>query len=121
MDFLISAIVNLVVSALILIVVDRLNLGLSVGGFMNAVIAAIGIAIANFIVLWLVTAAGLDLSDNNMIVAAIVYLLVAAAGIWLASIFLPGFSTDGFTGAIVAAIAIAVIVWIVDFVIAMFQ
>ena len=45
MGTLVSIIVALIVAAVVLMIVDRLNLGLSVDGFGSAVIAAIVIAI----------------------------------------------------------------------------
>ena len=116
MEFLISAVIALVVAAVILIVVDKLNLGLAVGGFMNAVIAAIGIAIVGAIIVWLLGLFGIDVTTSGGIVNAIVYFIVAALAIYGTAMFLPGFTTDGYTGAIVAAIAIAIIVWLLSLV-----
>ena len=42
LDKEIAALVLTVLVAIILMIVDRLNLGLSVGGFFNAIIAAVG-------------------------------------------------------------------------------
>jgi putative membrane protein len=116
MEFLISAIIAVIVAAVILIVIDKLNLGLSVGGFLNAIIAAIGIAIVGAIVVWLLGLFNIDVTMSGGIVNAIIYFIVAALAIWGAAKFIPGFETSGYTGAIVAALAIAIIVWLLSLV-----
>ena len=118
MGWLIDLIIFLVVAALVLMVVDRMNLGISVGGFMNAVIAAAAIAVTSAVVLWLlVDVFGLSLANN--LLGLIVGILVAALILWLAAKFIPGYSTDGFTGAIIGAIAIGVIYWLLNWLLEM--
>jgi putative membrane protein len=114
---LLNAIVFIVVSAIVLIVVDRLNLGLSVGGFLGAIIAAVAIFAVAWLVDWLLTQLGIDLGTGNDIMDAIIRFVVAAAVLMLAAAVVPRFETHGFTGALIAAIAIAVIYFLINLVI----
>lgn len=108
-----SIIVGLVVGAIVLMIVDRLDLGLSVGGFVNALIAAAAIGVVSWGVGWLLEYAGIDLTTSAPLWNAVIYLIVSAIVLWIAARVISGFTTAGFTGALVAAIAIAVIVWII--------
>ncbi len=92
-------------------VVDKLNPGLKVGSFMNAIVAAIGIAVVTV----LVDAGPGHLEDQiggPGLMGAIVSLIVAALILMFVGKLLSGFETSGFTGALIAAIAIAVIYWL---------
>jgi putative membrane protein len=105
-----SAIVALVVAAVVLMIVSRFNLGLSVSGFGAAIISALVIAIVGAIVLWLLGLMGLSIGGG--VLGLLVYLVVAAVVLLIAGRFVPGLSVSGFMGAFVAAIAIAVVYWI---------
>ena len=109
-----SIVVGLVVAAIILMIVDRLGLGLSVGGFFNALLAAAAIAVVSWAVDWVLAQAGVSLSASEPVLNAIIYLIVSAVVLYVAARLIPGFRTSGFSGAFVAAIAIAVIVWVLS-------
>jgi putative membrane protein len=111
MGILISFLVSLVVSALVIFIVGRLNLGLTVSGYMAAIIAALVIAVVGSIVMWLLGILGLTIGGG--LLGAIVYIIVAAIILMISDRFVPGMKVKGFTGAIVAAIAIGVVAWIV--------
>jgi putative membrane protein len=112
---LISLIVAILVAAVVLVIVDKLNLGLTVGSFMNAIIAAVVIAVVGWGLNWLLGLIGIQLptGPSGGLVAAIIYFIVAAVILMIADRFLAGMSVKGFTGALVAAIAIAVLNWLV--------
>ena len=101
----------LVVAALVIWIVARLKLGLTVSGFGAAIIAALVIAVVSAVVLWLLGLLGITLGGGFW--GAIVALIVAAVVLLLSDRFVPGMQVKGFTGAIIAAIAIAVVSWIV--------
>ena len=111
MDIFISFLVALVVSALVIYIVGRLNLGLTVSGFGAAIIAALVIAIVGAIVYWLLGLIGLTFGGGWF--GAIIYIIVAAIILMISDRFVPGMKVKGFTGAIIAAIAIGVVSWIV--------
>jgi putative membrane protein len=111
MGYIFSFIVALIVAALVIYIVGRLNLGLTVSGFGAAIIAALVIAIVGTIVLWLLGLLGLTIGGG--LLGAIIYIIVAAIILMISDRFVPGMKVKGFTGAIVAAIAIGVVAWIV--------
>jgi putative membrane protein len=111
MGYIFSFIVALIVAALVIYIVGRLNLGLTVSGFGAAIIAALVIAIVGTIVLWLLSALGLTFGGG--LLGVIIYIIVAAIILMISDRFVPGMKVNGFTGAIVAAIAIGVVAWIV--------
>lgn len=114
MGAIVSIILYLIIAAVVLIVVDRLNLGLSVNGFGNAVIAAAVIAIVSWIVNYILGAVGIRIPGG--LLGAIVSIIVAAVILMISDRFLKGMKVNGFTGAIVAAIAIGVIYWLLSLV-----
>jgi putative membrane protein len=105
-----SFIVAVVVAAVVLMIVSRFNLGLSVAGFGPAVIAAIVIAVVGAIVLWLLGALGISIGGG--LLGTLVYLVVAAVVLMISDRFVSGMKVNGFSGAIIAAIAIAVVYWL---------
>ena len=111
MEFLLGLIFTLVVAAVVLLIVDKLNLGLSVDGFGSAIIAAAVIAVVSAAVVWLLGLLGITIGGG--LIGAIVTLIIAAVVLLISDRFLPGMKVDGFIGAIVAAIAIAVVTWLV--------
>jgi putative membrane protein len=108
---ILNFIVWLVVAALVIWIVGKLKLGLTVRGFMAAIIAAIVIALVTAVVVWLLGLLGISLGGG--ILGAIIGLIVAAVVLMISDRFVPGMEVKGFTGAIIAAIAIAVVSWIV--------
>ena len=110
MGAILSFIVWLVVAAVILLIVDRLNLGIKVGNFTNAAFAAIVIAIVAAVVLWLLGALGITIGGGFL--GAIVALLVAAVVLYFSARIFKGMTVDGFKGAIIGAIGIAVVGWV---------
>jgi len=113
-----SAIVAVVVAAVVLLIVSRLNLGLSVTGFGAAAIAAIVIAIVGAVVVWLLGLFGLTIGGGWF--GALVFLIVAAVVLMISDRFVPGMTVKGFKGAIVAAIGIGVVYWILAWLLGLF-
>ena len=111
MGYFLSFLVALIVAALVIFIVGKLNLGLTVSGFGAAIIAALVISIVGTIVLWLLGLLGLTVGGG--LLGAIIYIIVAAIILMISDRFVPGMKVNGFTGAIVAAIAIGVVGWIV--------
>ena len=111
MGYFVSFLVALIVSALVIYIVGRLNLGLTVSGYGAAIIAALVIAIVGTVVWWLLGLIGLTIGGG--LVGTIIYIIVAAIILMISDRFVPGMKVKGFTGAIVAAIAIGVVAWIV--------
>ena len=110
MALLLGLIIAILVSAVVIWVVSKLNLGLTVDGFGSAIIAAIVIGIVNGIVFWLLGLLGITIGGGFL--GAVVLLIIAAVVLLLSDKILPGMKVDGFLGAIIAAIAIAVVSWL---------
>jgi putative membrane protein len=109
-----SFIVAVVVAPIALMIVSRLKLGVSVADFKSALIAGVVIAVVGEVIIWLLGALGIiflpirggtNLSIN---LGTIIYLIIAAVVLMISHRFLSGITVNGFPGAIIAAIAIAV-------------
>ncbi len=106
-----SLVLTTLLSALIIWIVGKLNLGLSVSGFGAAILAAIVIAVVTFLVALLLAAAGASVGTG--LLGSLVALIVAAVVLLISDKILPGLRVHGFGGAVLAAIAIAVVRWLV--------
>jgi len=111
MNTILSVLVALVLYAVVIYVVGRLNLGLTVDGFVGAFIAGAVIAIVAWLVYWLLGVLGINISGGWF--GALISLVVSAVVLLVADRFVPGMKVNGFVGALVAAIAIAVVAWLI--------
>ncbi len=118
MDMILQVLLNLLLAAVVIYIVGRLNLGLTVDGFVPAIIAAAVIAIVSGVVMWLLGLLGITIGGG--LLGAIVSLIVAAVVLLIADRFVPGMKVAGFGGAIIAAIAIGVVAWLVNWVVGLF-
>jgi putative membrane protein len=103
------------ISGFVIWVVSKLGLGLKVDGFVSAFIAAIVIAIVGAIISWLLDLVGIDISGG--LIAGIVHLIISAVVLLVSDRFLKGLKVAGFTGALIAAVAIGVVYWLIGFVV----
>ena len=113
-----NSIIALLISALVIWIVSRLNLGLTVRGYGAAIIAAIVIAVVAGVIFWLLGLLGITIGGG--LLGAIILLIVAAVVLMLSDKFVPGMEVKGFSGAIIAAIAIAVVSWIMSWLLGLF-
>ena len=104
MGVIISVLAWIVVSAVVLLLVSKLDMGLKVQGFKSALIAAVVIAVLAGIVVWLLRLLGLQFGGHYL--GAIVLFLIAAAVLFFAARIVPGVEVEGFAGAGLATIAI---------------
>jgi putative membrane protein len=117
-SFLVSALVYLLVSAVVIAIVGRMGLGLSVKSFGSAFMAALVIAIVGALAAWLLSLLGISLAGGLW--AAIINLVVAAVVLMVSDKFLPNVEVHGFMGAIIAAVAIGVVGWVVTWALSLF-
>ena len=121
MDF-ISLIVSIVLNALffgfVIWIVGRLGLGLSVSGFGPAFIAAIVIAVISGLITWGLSLFGLAIGTDFL--GAIISLVVAAVVLLLSGRMVSGFQVNGFVGALVGAVSIGVVTWLINWVLGIF-
>jgi len=107
------------VGAVVLMIVGRLNLGLSVDGFGSAFIASAVISIVAALITWLIGLIGIKVGNPGLI-GALVSLVVAAVVLLISDRFVKGMKVNGFVGAIIAAISYGVIAWLLQWVIGLF-
>jgi putative membrane protein len=98
-----------VVGAVVIRIVSSLNLGLWVRGFGAAFIAAIVITVVGIAIRSILAAIGVP--DPGGIVGFVERLIVAAIVLMLADKLLSGLTVHGFKGALIAALGISVISW----------
>jgi len=119
MGTILAIIIGGLISGLIIWIVGRLNLGMSETGFVPAFIAGFVIAIVAGIVNWLLLTLGIGVGAGWL--GAIVNLIIAAIVLMISGSIVPGMAVKGFTGAIVAAIAISVVSWFVGLILGPFM
>lgn len=111
----VALVLQTLLGALVIWIVGRLNLGLSVSGFGGAILAAIVIAVVttlvNLLLGLLLVATGIPLGTG--LLGALVALIVAAVVLLISDKILPSLRVDGFLGAMMAAIAIGVVNWLI--------
>ena len=111
-NVLIVWVIATIVNGLVIWTVSSLNLGLRVRGFLAALIAAIVIATIGTIVRLALAAVGVP---NLGGITGFLERLIISVGVLLASDkLLPGLTVYGFKGAIIAALAIGVILWVLE-------
>jgi putative membrane protein len=84
---------------------------LEVSGFGAAYIAAIVIAVVSAIVMWLLGLLGIQVGGGWL--GAIVNLIIAAVVLLISGRIVSGLKVKGFGGALIAAIAIGVVGWLI--------
>ncbi len=106
---IIGVVIGALISGTVLWLVGKMKLGLTVESFGSAVLAALLIGILSSIVTALIGSPG-------GVVGALINLVIAAVVILFAGKALKGLTVDGFGGALLAAVAIAVIYWLLNLV-----
>jgi putative membrane protein len=109
---LLGILLALVAAAVVIFIVGRLNLGMTVDGFGPAIIAAAAIAIIGGVIYWLLGVLGITIGGGWL--GAIINLIIAAIVLLLAGRWVKGLKVNGFVGAIIAAIAIGVVTWLIN-------
>ena len=108
---IVALVIGIVLNALVIWIVSKLNLGLRVSGFGGAVLAAVVISLVNFLLALLLTAAGISMGGG--ILGPLVTLIVAAVVLLISDKILPNLKVSGFSGAILAAIAMGIVNWLI--------
>jgi putative membrane protein len=118
MEWLIGFIAYFLVAALVIWLVSRLGLGLTVDGFVGAIIAALVIAVVTSLIMWFLGLLGITLGGGWW--GALMALIVSAVILMFSDRFVPGMKVNGFGGAIVAALGIGVVTWAVQWFLGLF-
>ena len=114
---LIGVVIGALISGFVIWVVSKLGLGLEVDGFGSAFIAAIIIAIVGGIINWLLGALGISFGGSWL--AAIIQLIIAAIVLMISDRLLKGLRVAGFVGALVAAVAIGAVYWLLGWMVSL--
>ena len=106
------------VAGFVIWIVGKLGLGIEVSGFGAAFIAAIVIAIVGGLITWLLSLLNITIAGGWL--GAIINLIIAAIVLLISGSFVPGLKVKGFSGALIAAIAIGVVSWLLNWLIGLF-
>ena len=119
LSLILGTIIAILVAAVVIYIVGRLNLGLSVANFTSAIIAAIVIGLVSGVIVWLLSLLNISLGGPGFW-AGLVSLIVSAVVLLISDRFVSGMKVNGFVGAIIAAIAIGVVNWLAGWVLSLF-
>jgi len=109
---IIGILIAAVVYGFVIWIVGKIGLGLEVSGFGAAFIAAIIIAVVAGVISWLLNLLGITIGGGFL--GAIVNLIIAAVVLLISGRIVPGLKVKGFGGALVAALAIGVVFWLIS-------
>jgi putative membrane protein len=118
-ELILGIVIAALISGFVIWVVGKLGLGLEVTGFAPAFIAAIVIAVVAGLITWFLGLFGFTIGGGFL--GAIISLITAAVVLMISGRIVPGLKVNGFMGAIVAAIAIGVVAWLVNWVLGLFN
>ena len=118
MELFWNILVFAIASALVIFIVGKLNLGIEVDSFGSAVIVALVIAVVAGIVSWLLGL--LNIAPGTGWFGALIGLIIAAIVLMISSRITPGVRTNGFAGALIAAVAIGVVAFLLNWVLGIF-
>lgn len=110
-SIIIGTLIGALVTGFIIWVVGKLGLGIEVDGFRPAFIAAIVIAVLNAFANWLWGVIGYTPEGGWL--GAVTHLILAAGFLQAAGSWVKGLRVKGFSGALIAALAIAAVGWLI--------
>lgn len=107
---LVTTLVFGLVTAVLIWVVSRFDLGLETTGFGSALVAGLVAALASGAVTILLSLA--NISDGAGLIGGIVHLVVTTITLLLAGRLLPGLKVKGVAGVLVVGVAIGLLYWL---------
>ena len=114
---IIGILLGALISGFVIWVVGRLGIGLEVSGFGPAYIAAFVIAAVSWVISWLLGVLGINIGGGFL--GALIHLVVAAVVLMISDRFVKGMRVNGFVGALIGALAMAVVAWLVTLLLGM--
>jgi putative membrane protein len=111
LGLILNLVVGILLYALAIWIVDKLGVGLKVNGFVPALIAAVVIAVGSALILWGLGLIGLSLGG---FIGAVIHLIIAALVLMFAGNVVKGLKVKGFVPALIAAVAIGVVSWLIN-------
>lgn len=113
---IIGVVIATIVSGLLIWIVGKLGLGIEVAGFGPAFMTGFIIALLWLFAAWLWNLIGYTPAGG--LSGAITHLILTAGFLYAIRHSISGLKVNGFTGALIAAAAIAIITWLANFVLA---
>jgi len=111
LGMILSFLIGILLYALAIWAVGKLGLGLRVSGFGPAVVAAVVIAVVSWLVVWLLGTLGLAAGG---FLGVVINLVIAALVLMFVGNMVKGLRVKGFVPALIGAVAIAVVSWLID-------
>ena len=108
---IIGILVGSIVSGFIIWVVGKLGWGIEVDGFGPAFLTAIFISVLNGLANWFYDV--INFTPEGGWVGAVTHLVLAAGFLVAAGSLIKGLRVKGFTGALIAAVVIAAVGWLI--------
>ena len=108
---IIGILLGAILTGIVIWIIGKLRLGLEVDGFRPAYVAAVVIALLNALTNWFWNLIGYTPASG--LPGAITHLILTAGFLVAAGSWIKGLRVKGFTGALLAAVIIAVIFWLI--------
>jgi putative membrane protein len=116
-EWIVGLVVSWVIAAVVLIIVDRLNIGLKVGGFGSALVAALVIAMFTLVTIPIVRWLQMPFEGMQLnLIAWLIGWVFAAVLLYIISKLLRGFEIINFPAALVVALVLGILAWVGDWV-----
>jgi putative membrane protein len=112
---IIGLIIATLLNAVVLWIVGKMGVGMVIEKFGTAFVAAFLLALIGVLLTRLT--GGWFAGSNSAIMGTIVHIVVSAIILLIVDKILPGMQTKGFLGAIIAAIAIGLVAWLISLVV----
>ena len=112
MESILAIILMIIFATVIILIVSKLGLGLHVDGISSAIVVAFIIAITDALITLLLNL--FDASLGAGLLGVLTFLIVDAIILMVSGEYIKGMKVNGFGGAVVAALAIAVVAEIVN-------
>jgi putative membrane protein len=111
--FIVKLILKWLVLSATVILAERLIPGIAVASFTVALIAGLVLGLINLIVKPVLTLLTLPI---NIITLGLFGIILNAFLFWIATVFVPGFTVNGFLAALLGSILVSIVLWLVHMV-----
>jgi putative membrane protein len=114
-NWILAIIVSWIVTAVILLIIDRLNVGIKVGSFGTALLASLVIAVLNAILGTILRLLALPLNLITLFLLSwLISWVITAIVLYVAAKIVRGFEIKNFGSALIGALIMAILNWGAD-------
>ena len=118
MNWILAIIVSWIITAVILLIIDRLNIGIRVGSFGTALLAAVVIAVLNIFLGTILRLLALPLNLITLFLLTwLISWFITAIVLYVAAKIVKGFEIKNFGSALIGALIMAILNWGADWLI----